>query len=364
VEDDDENVYFIFNNVTGNDGNVNNDDDSDPVAAMNNWWGDVDGPDDDSIEGDVDTTPWARAPITGAHSTLMDDELDAKDEAGIKIDVDGDALMVHPEILGGAMYGSNPFTDTPLPALSGGFYDVFAHGVDVDGDDVTDSLTIRLYNDDVDANTRIYVWNELGGVWAEASDQGVSTFGGYAFFKVEEEDTLPVFEDLEGIPVSLLTAPEAAPPILQLTAPAPGGTDTLLANVPFTWTSVATATDYKVIVSASATMSPALATATASGTAYTYAGPLEYSSAYYWQVTALEDGEIVAISDIATFTTMAEPAPPPEPPVVNIPVQPTQPQPVVEVTEITPAWIWAVIAIGAVLVIAMIVLIVRTRRVS
>jgi hypothetical protein len=75
-------------------------------------------------------------------------------------------------------------------------------------------------------------------------------------------------------------------------------------------------------------------------------GTLDYSTTYYWQVTAYNEGAMVATSAIGTFTTMAEPEEP------YIPPDPG-----------TPMWVWVVIAIGAVLVIVVIVLIFRTRRV-
>ena len=158
---------------------------------------------------------------------------------------------------------------------------------------------------------------------------------------------------------------------IDLTAPDDGAANVAISGIGFTWTSVAEATGYDWVLSPNADLSSAVETKSLTGTAYTYTGTLEYSTTYFWQVTAMKDGSMLSKSSLSTFTTVAEaPAPvwtcpqcgltfdseaalkahiaeahaPPPPPT-------------------TPAWVWVVIGIGAVLVIVVIVLIFRTRRV-
>ena len=119
------------------------------------------------------------------------------------------------------------------------------------------------------------------------------------------------------------------------------------------------ATSYSYVLSPNSDLSGALVSEELSGTAMTYTGMLDYSTPYFWQVTAWKNGSVLSTSDIGAFTTAGEPAPPPEPaptpaPPPDIVIPPAQ--------QITPNWIYAVIAIGAALAVLVIVLILRTRR--
>ena len=96
--------------------------------------------------------------------------------------------------------------------------------------------------------------------------------------------------------------------------------------------------------------------------AYELEHDLDYSHTYYWRVRA-KTGVGYTDWSLGIFTTMAEPVAP-TPPVV---IPPAAPPTIVEVptpAAIPTALLWAIIGIGAILVIALIVLIVRTRRVS
>jgi len=93
---------------------------------------------------------------------------------------------------------------------------------------------------------------------------------------------------------------------------------------------------------------------------------LTYSTTYYWQVTAYNEGAVISTSSIGTFTTAATGQ-------FCCPLCglcfDTQAELQAHIDEYHPAqpaiptWVWVVIAIGAVLVIVVIVLIFRTRRV-
>ena len=142
---------------------------------------------------------------------------------------------------------------------------------------------------------------------------------------------------------------------VQLISPRIGETGLPVGGAALSWTSVKNASSYNLVLSKNADLSdPILSKSLLTGTALAHTETLDYSTAYYWQVTALKGTNVLSTSAIGTFTTMAKPeaAPPP----VVIPPAPPAPAP------ITPAFIWAIIGIGALLIIVVIILIVRTRR--
>jgi hypothetical protein len=148
-------------------------------------------------------------------------------------------------------------------------------------------------------------------------------------------------------PVSFTIAPTASAGSIELVAPEPGALNQPVQNVGFSWNLQATVDAFDWVLSENADLSSPLDSKTGlTSTAAGYMGTLDYSTTYYWQVTAYNEGAMVATSAIGTFTTMAEPEEP------YVPPEPG-----------TPMWVWVVIAIGAVLVIVVIVLIFRTRRV-
>ena len=415
VEDDADYMIVVFNSFLGNELNIYNESGYD-LNATNNWWGDPDGPDADSIvEYDSDsgiiTSPALGATVTAAKVALESDSLDAKADTGVKVATDATSGN-EPLVMAAAAYKGNPKTDTPYPVM-GSYVDIYMSDA---GD--ADEATIRIYNDRVSESTKLLVWNELQGKWMEASDQGVSTFGGYVWCKVQDEDTLPIFEDMTGIPFVLANVPLPPPEavVIQLTGPPAGVTDVALTNVAFTWDMVEDATFYKFVLSANADLSDPLISASLSTAAYLYTGTLSYSTPYFWMVEGMEGAEVLGESSLASFVTEAEPPPPPPEPepevyccptcglcyntpeelaahwaaihvpppevilytcptcglsfdtpaelelhweAIHAPPPPVPPEPVT-----TPGYIWAIIAVGAVLMIAVIVLIVRTRRVA
>jgi hypothetical protein len=144
---------------------------------------------------------------------------------------------------------------------------------------------------------------------------------------------------------SFRVAPGPGTGIVMIT-PEAGATDMPITDIAFTWDITSSADTYTWVLSENADLSAAKQTETGLITkAYTYTGTLDYSTPYYWTVTAYKDGNPVDQAT-STFTTMDEPGTEPPPP-----------------TAPTPVWVWVVIAIGSVLVIVVIVLIFRTRRV-
>ena len=145
---------------------------------------------------------------------------------------------------------------------------------------------------------------------------------------------------------------------LGLTAPDDGASNLPLEGIGFTWQAVDDAT-YDFTLSANSDLSSPIASESGiDGTAYAFDGKLDYSTTYFWNVVAMDGGNVISSGDVSTFTTRPEPTEPPALP--EYPEYPDYPEPV---QPTTPVWVWVVIAMGAVLVIVIIVLIFRTRRV-
>jgi hypothetical protein len=148
-------------------------------------------------------------------------------------------------------------------------------------------------------------------------------------------------------PITITIAPSVEAGIVTLVSPAPGALNQPVKDVGFSWDLLATTDSFDWVLSENSDLSSPLDSKTGlTSKATSHVGTLDYSTTYYWQVTAYNEGSMVGMSAVGTFTTMAEPVVPPE-----------------EEPEGTPMWVWVVIAIGAVLVIVVIVLIFRTRRV-
>jgi hypothetical protein len=147
---------------------------------------------------------------------------------------------------------------------------------------------------------------------------------------------------------------------ISLLSPNEGKLDVPISNVGFSWSSVRDASSYSFVLSPNAALTGAIVSQDMSSTAFNYAGPLDYSKSYYWQVKAWKDGTLLTTSAIGVFSTMAEPETPTPPVVIE-----QTPAPVLEIPpaeQITPTWIYAIIGIGAALAVVVIVLIVRARR--
>jgi parallel beta-helix repeat protein len=359
IEDwDEEDSVILFNNIYDNDKNLENDQ-GDDVLAIFNWWGSddeddiTDGIEDSQDPSVIDYDPWLSDTVetvfVGTGVAIDSDELDAEDDAGVAVATDDAA-----DHLAAAQYVANPQEELE-DALA--FFDVLLN--DEWNDDV-DEATLRFYIGDRDAEA--HVWASGTDQWVECSDYGWSAFGGYIYITVTD-DTTPSLDELCGTEFAVVAGTPAPPDVIALYAPE-AGADTALTNVPFTWASHEEATSYELVISANADMSSPMVKVSAAGTAYTYTGTLTDGTPYYWQVTALDGEDVVGRSDVGTFIAKAPVVP--EPPVVIEPYEPPVIEPVIEIppSPLTPGIVWAIIAIGAILVIAVIVLIVRTRRVT
>ncbi|MCK4403026.1 MAG: C2H2-type zinc finger protein [Dehalococcoidia bacterium] len=229
---------------------------------------------------------------------------------------------------------TNLLADGRYTAGPGGFYDPPKN----------ETPTVVIWEDAIDCNTTYY-WR-VRSRYAETPETIRSFWSDVWSFTVEAGPTVAI----------------------DLTAPDDGATKVALTAIGFTWSAVADATNYDFVLSANADLSSPVETKTGvTGTAYTYTGTLDYDTTYFWQVTAMKDGNVFSESNISTFTTApaavfacpqcgltfpSEAALKAHVDEVHAPVEPT-----------TPAWVWIVIGLGAVLVITIIVLIFRTRRV-
>jgi len=145
-------------------------------------------------------------------------------------------------------------------------------------------------------------------------------------------------------------------------------------NIPvtptFVWNPVVGATTYELVVSDDPTFKIITFSRTSTQPVFATDEALAYGTVYYWRVRA--SAPAAAVTDWVTgvFTTVGKPVattPASTGPVITI----TQPAPTTITVEVPPTvsaipayLLWIIIGIGAILVIALIVLIVRTRRVS
>ncbi|MDD4875921.1 MAG: right-handed parallel beta-helix repeat-containing protein [Dehalococcoidales bacterium] len=363
-------TYVMFNDLSGNTKGIDNNDAGVSLNATHNWWGAATGPATAFNSADVNATGYLGAAATGTFA-LNNNTLNTATTQKVDVSIVTTAGAVsNAAIIGVANYATNPQAATSSPALANGFFDVYI-GTPANTSDVA---TIKLYNANITADSVAYVWSELQGGWAKCSSQGVNTFSGYVWIKTGTTAT-PAISDLTGTPfvlvkgtatITTLTAPA-------IVAPVAGEKDVFLKPT-FAWAPVTGASAYYFELADNPNfVVPIMRLSGDLGrlivTYYAHMTDLDYSSAYYWRVKAVSGSEdagnlIESPWNGGVFITEQEPVEP-EPPVVVEEVQP----PVITVeipaeTQITPSWIYVIIGVGAVLVIAVIVLIVRTRRVS
>ena len=376
-------VNIMFNTITGNLLNIY----TEWVGTLNathNWWGVATGPAADTVVGLdtttlVDTSGYLGAAASGDFNT---GEASLLTPTTVGVDVIATGTTA-PAIIGVGNYAANPQDATPVPALDGGFYDVYLAEVTA-GD--TTSVLIKFYNANITETTVIYVWGTLAGGWQPVTGTtGVNMYGGFAYATVTDTTT-PDIAGLAGTPFALVGV-EAVTTIDTpvLLAPITGVDDVSLTPI-FAWEPVTDAEGYCFELADNVNfVSPMVKLDGELGrlfvTAYAYVGELEYSTAYYWRVkatsgafnpwiqwTQAEHFDVESDWASSVFITMVEPEEE-LPPVVVEEAPPVIIEPIVEVitpatTEITPSWIYVIIGVGGVLVIALLVLIVRTRRVA
>ena len=375
-------VNMIFNNLTGNALGVdNNDIAANTLNATHNWWGVATGPaagmnvPASTITGMINATAYLGGEVTAGTFTNTVGAASLLTKTTVGVDVIPSAVLTAGDIIGVANYSANPQDATPLPALAGGFYDVYV----VDAGAAFASVLIKFYNPNITANTDIYVWGTIAGGWipVTAAAQGANLYEGFAYATITAATT-PSIAALTGTPFALVEAPLAALTAPALQAPLVDD-DTVSLTPTFAWEPAPGAAGYYFQLADNAYFVTPLVKLDGdlvrlNVTAYAYVPELDYSTAYYWRVKAVSG--TIAAGDLAesawasrVFTTIAEPVEPTPPIVVEEapPVVIETPDVIVTLpaeTPITPAWIYVIIGVGAVLVIALLVLIVRTRRVA
>jgi hypothetical protein len=155
---------------------------------------------------------------------------------------------------------------------------------------------------------------------------------------------------------------------LGIQAPMPGGMNVSVKPT-FVWSPVTGATTYEIVVSDDPTFKIITFSRTTDRPNFASDEQLAYGTVYYWRVRASAPATAVTQFAQGIFTTEARP----------VTTTPAATGPAITVTNVTPTFtvelgtpveaipaylLWIIIGIGAILVIALIVLIVRTRRVS
>jgi len=198
-------IHIHFNNIFGNTYAGVYNEDGGTLDATYNWWGDSEGPtvetppaSGDSVYGDVDYTPWLKAPLdsdpdgTGVIASKQsgtDETLEFPD-SGVDIVVTGSANVYV------ATYASNP--GAAFTGDIGNYIDVYVPDVGR-----LTELEIRKHYTDAEINAlglaegtlRLYWWN--GTDWVACSDTGVNVYENYIWARIRD-DTTPSLADLTG----------------------------------------------------------------------------------------------------------------------------------------------------------------------
>ncbi len=178
---------------------------------------------------------------------------------------------------------------------------------------------------------------------------------------------------------SFITALSAVNPAPVAQNPVPvNGAINIPVDTTFTWPAVVgTNVTYEFVIAQELGNADKFAiiddSATTPTNAFKLRESLKYNTQYWWRVRAVSATATSAWTTMF-FTTEKEPAAVTEttPAVTQTIIVPTQPAPIITVTNQVPKsepviptyLLWAIIAVGAILIIAVIVLIVRTRRIS
>jgi hypothetical protein len=151
---------------------------------------------------------------------------------------------------------------------------------------------------------------------------------------------------------------------LKLISPA-NGTNGVSVKPTFAWSVAAGATTYELVVSDDPTFAIITFSRTSDKAVFAADEQLAYGTVYYWRVRASAPATAITPFVVGVFTTEPKPTTTAPPFTITQPAQSTITVEVPPTVEAIPAYLlWIIIGIGAILVIALIVLIVRTRRVS
>jgi hypothetical protein len=122
-------------------------------------------------------------------------------------------------------------------------------------------------------------------------------------------------------------------------------------SVPFSWSAYQATTKYQFILARDPGLTNIVTIAEVPTTAYVYEGYLDYSTSYFWQVTAIQPAPSDP-SPVFTFYTEAKPEP----------VSMTPTEEIILEENPMPPWVLVVIGIGIALLVIVIVLVFIVRR--
>ncbi len=362
-------VNINFNEFSGNAYGVNNAAAAVNLNATHNWWGAATGPVAGHNTLMVDASGYLGAVPSNGAVALACANLTANTTAGVVVDTTLAGVASNVTMIGVASYATNPGAVAPASTLTvKKYFDVF-----VTGAATPDTVSIKFYGT-ITANSQVWFYSPLAGTWAKCSIQSPNTTSGFVVVTITAT-TSPTKVDLSGTAFVLVEAPPEAPAGAVIAqSPTLGKVDVPI-DTTFTWGTVPGAVSYVFEIAEEIGQIDKFYLKDAVGSsavnAYKLLENLKYDTQYWWRVQAVNAVGAKSAWTVAFFTTAKEPAAvvPPTPPVViqqnppaeitlEIPASPSPVQPI-------PSYLlWAVIGVGAVLVIAVIVLIVRTRRIS
>jgi len=372
-------THFNFNNFSGNTFGVVNSTElaggtpGNKADATHNFWGAATGPTayQNLFAKGCDTSGYLGAAATNGTVVLGGSAVGAKSTASVDVasfDANGLAKVVGS--IGVASYSAVPVVAVPSTLKAVKFYDVFAQGATV-----ASFMEIKFYGTiTAGASAEVWFYNLDTGAWTKCSNQTAVSGGGYVMVTVTGS-TAPAIVDLLGTPFVLAEAPPTAP-VAEVVKQAPVlGAVNIPVDTTFTWPAVSGAVSYIFELAEETGQTDKFYLKDEVGgptvNAYKLVDDLKYDTQYWWRVQAINSANVKSAWTTSFFTTAKEVVVvEPTPPVViqeNPPAQITLEIPPDEevVVEPIPAYLlWAVIAVGALLVIVVIVLIVRTRRIS
>jgi hypothetical protein len=272
--------------------------------------------------------------------------------------------------VGSASFATNPGAVAPPSTLKVvKYYDAFVY----DTGAFYASTRLQFYGT-VNAFSEVWYYNPVTSSWVKCSHQTAVASGGFVMVEVDVTSQ-PSLTELLGTAFVLAEAPPAAPGSTAVTQIPVLGAVNVPVDTTFTWPAVTGAVSYIFELAEETGQTDKFYLKDEVGgptvNAYKLVDDLKYDTQYWWRVLAINSLGVKSAWTTSFFTTAKEVVVvEPLPPVIvqeNPPAQITLEIPPDEevVVEPIPSYLlWAVIAVGALLVIVVIVLIVRTRRIS
>lgn len=372
-------VFIQFNDLTGSTKGVNNVAAAAPdISAQNNWWGAATGPATGANSAGVDATPFLTAKsASGVVALAAATVNNATILVAASNYTSGTTTASNAGQIAVAGYAANPVGVAPPATVTPvQYFDVMVNVPTAATDDVVVRVTGTTAAP-ITASSVVYIYNSAFGRWDLCAVEALNTFANYIDVRVESAV-------LSGTPFVIATVKAVVPGAIAIQAPpyAPlMGAINFPIDGTLSWAPVAGATSYDVVIAEDSTLVNKFAVINYSATTPVNAHViptdqvLKYNTIYWWRVRAVnavgpgawtvgffttakepvEETAVAPVTPTISMTTVTQPAPEIT---LEIPASPSPVEPI-------PSYLlWAVVAVGAVLVIAVIVLIVRTRRIS